>query len=114
MMRELLLICNLFVSLSDLEKSHASNLELPVQECFEFVGSLDLDENDRLVIRHFPLGQVKPAVVYIHPMIFEKRSLKLKAYKYIDKNVKVFGHYMKLGDLEFIYVKDIELIMLDA
>lgn len=114
MMRELLLICNLFVSLSDQEKFHASNLELPVPESYEFVGSLDFDENDRIIIRHFPLGQVKPAVVYMHPMIFEKRSLKLKAYKYIDQNVKVVGHYMKLGDLEFIYVKDIELIMLDV
>lgn len=113
-MNQLLLVCVLSLPYLDQEKLSYWNDKIENLQNLEFMGTLDLDENQRIVFKHFPDGYVKPAIVYIHPVVFEKRSSKLKAYKYLGKNIKIHGTYMKLGTEEFIYVKDIELFVIDA
>ena len=79
----------------------------------EFIGSFDFDENDKLVFVHFPAGSTKPAVIYFHKVVFENRSSKYKALKYLNKNVKVKGNIIRLGDEEYIFVNQLELIILE-
>lgn len=112
-MQELLLICSLFIHFYDQEKLAFSQSKIEKINDVELIGTLDFDDEDRLVLRHFPEGNIKPAVLYVHPLVFEKRSSKLKAYKYFGKNVKVRVSYLKLGDTVFILVKELELFVID-
>jgi len=80
----------------------------------EFIGSFDFDENDKLIFTHFPAGESKPAIIYLHKVVFETRSSKYKAIKYLNKNVKVKGNIIRLGDEEFIFVNQIEIMILEV
>lgn len=113
-MQELLLIFSLFINFSDQEKPLASLSKLEKSDEVELIGTLDFDDENRLVLRHFPAGNIKPAILYVHPVVFEKRSSKLKAYKYFGKNVKVRVTFLKVADLDCILVKELELFMIDA
>jgi hypothetical protein len=79
----------------------------------EFIGSFDFDENNKLIFTHFPEGSHKPAVIYFHSVVFENRSSKYKAIKYLNRNVKVKGNIIRLGDEEFVFVNQIELMIID-
>lgn len=79
----------------------------------EFLGSFSFDENDKLIFTHFPTGSLKPAIIYFHDPVFENRSSKYKAIKYLNRNVKVKGNIIRLGDKEFIFVNQIELMILE-
>jgi hypothetical protein len=83
-------------------------------EIVEFIGSFDLDDNDNIVLRHFPDGNIKPAIIYIHPCLFQNNKNKYKAYNYLDRNVKVKGSINILGDKKFIFVESIELLITES
>ena len=80
----------------------------------EFFGSLVYDDNGNLIFQHFPSGEVKPAILYMHRLSFIKRSDKLKAYKYIGKNVHIKGDVLKIKDMEIILVENIEVLLLEV
>ena len=79
----------------------------------EFIGSFDFDENEKLIFTHFPAGSFKPAIIYFHSPVFENRSSKYKAIKYLNRNVKVKGNIIRLGDEEFVFINQIELMILE-
>lgn len=98
----------------DLEMNQAKKaVSLQQSSSTEYLGSLVLDDQENLVFQHFPSGDIKPAIVYIHKLSFAKRSDKLKAYKYIGKNVRVKGDFLQIKDLEIILVESIELLILE-
>jgi hypothetical protein len=99
----------------DLAKKGADSLLEPNnQELQEYFGSLDVNEDGDLCFYHFPNGNVKPAILYMHQLSFEKRSDKLKAYKSIGKNVKIIGTIIKIKDLEIILVNNLEILKLEV
>lgn len=79
----------------------------------EFIGSFDFDENNNLVFIHFPSGSIKPAIVYLHKAVFENRTSKYKALKYLNRNVKVKGNIIKLGEEEYFFVNQLELMIIE-
>jgi hypothetical protein len=84
----------------DLEMNQAKKaVSLQQSSSTEYLGSLVLDDQENLVFQHFPSGDIKPAIVYIH--------------KHIGKNVRVKGDFLQIKDLEIILVESIELLILE-
>jgi len=103
-----------FIHPADQANPPASSYKIDQLEFKEYIGSFDFDQNDKLIFVHFPDGENKPAIIYFHKVVFENRSSKYKAIKYLNRNVKVKGNIIKLGDEEFIFVNQIEIMILES
>ena len=101
---------SLFVADVGKKAEHSLISEIENQE---YIGSIDLDDDGNIVFYHFPAGPVKPAIIFMHKMTFQKRSDRFKAINYLDKNVKVIGSIIKIDDLEIILVEKLEILKLE-
>jgi hypothetical protein len=93
--------------------NRANAIQLIENKHSEFFGSLDLNEEGDLCFFHFPEGEVKIAVLYVHKLSFEKRSDKIKAYKSVGKNVKISGSVLKIKDIEILLVNKLEILSME-
>ena len=80
----------------------------------EFLGRIDFDEEGNIVLYHFPKGNIKPAVLFVHKIVFENRKSKYKAFKYLNHNLKIKGNIIKLDNEEFIFVNNVEVLLTEA
>lgn len=92
----------------DIPKSPAIDRPVISMETSEYFGSFDFDDKNKLVFRHFPQGPVKPAILYIHRVIFENSADKKKIKSLLNNNIKIDGRIIKFGDEEFLLIEKIE------
>lgn len=93
----------------------------------EYFGSLDYNSQDKLCLYHCPSGSSKPAILFIHPLIFKNKkqvvkfplplplgsSLPITSFdNYLGKNVKIKGEMIIRNGIEYIAVDEIDILIL--
>lgn len=79
----------------------------------DFYGSIDKNIDGKICLYHTPTGEIKPAIVLIHPLIFKNANQKKKIEKLFGKNVLIRGEIVQRNGSEYILVEELDAIILE-
>ena len=84
----------------------------PFFEIKEFYGSIDYNRENKISFYHYPSGAIRPAVIYIHPLIFKNKKQNFNFDNYLDKNVRITGEIVVVKGIAHIAVDEIDILIL--
>jgi hypothetical protein len=78
----------------------------------DFFGSIDTNQEGQISFYHLPKGFVKPAVLYVHPVVFKNKLDQKNILRFVGKNVRIKGEIIIKNGQEFLSVTQIEGLIL--